>query len=344
MPLLSQHVHRYNTPYGIQSILDPYDDVLTLVESLTSIGYLLDIITQRHHLTMLEAKARAKTIIPHIRTAIQYIYQSTSGPQAVSFLPSYYAMLNLSKVYILLGQRHASLPSNRLHGIQYKGFAKDSQSILTEQVTLHTKGAFPLFYETLTGVPFRGQTQLSMSDVYPYIVDISAEYALATGKPSQLATVAFDLDLRVPGAVIPTAQLHPIEQAASIDLRKVKLLKDFQTQSRAPFVAVGPRMAMNDDHYVKLRDNLRPFLLYHSHDRYYTPLSSKRLLLPEELPIIVAFFHLSSIVRYKPEFLAKVKDSRYWPMLSAAQRHCVLKFMILFWSFMHQETLTLDHG
>jgi hypothetical protein len=62
----------------------------------------------------------------------------------------------------------------------------------------------------------------------------------------------------------------------------------------------------------------------------------------EELPIVLAFFHLSSVVRYKPEFLARLRDSRYWPVLMSMQTHCMNKLLLLFWSYVHRRTILFE--
>jgi len=80
-------------------------------------------------------------------------------------LPTYYAFLNLAKVYVLLGPKHADMPRQRFHGASYKGFEKNSQNLLTEEVELHERGALPLFYETVTRVPLGAGLRLKMSEV-----------------------------------------------------------------------------------------------------------------------------------------------------------------------------------
>ena len=42
----------------------------------------------------------------------------------------------------------------------------------------------------------------------------------------------------------------------------------------------------------------------------YASISRKRLLLPEEIPILSTFFHIANIGRYNPEFWKYLKNQR----------------------------------
>ena len=92
---------------------------------------------------------------------------------------------------------------------------------------------------------------------------------------------------------------------------------------------------------ASLRCNLRPAMLYgycyeNENVVQLVPESAGDLLLPEELPLICAFYHMSSVVRYNPDGLRKLRDSKYWPVLLALRRHGAYRFLMLFWSFMTQ--------
>ena len=63
-----------------------------------------------------------------------------------------------------------------------------------------------------------------------------------------------------------------------------------------------------------------------------TPIYGFRYHLPEEIPIYLAFFHMSSVVRYKPHLLSELKKSRYWSFFLAMERHCSFKMLLLFYN------------
>jgi len=73
----------------------------------------------------------------------------------------------------------------------------------------------------------------------------------------------------------------------------------------------------------------------------YTPVSGSNLLLPEELPILLAFFHLSNVVRYAPERLLKLHDSKASAVLQSLIRQGAYRFIELFWSYLNKKTYIL---
>jgi hypothetical protein len=341
---------RYPERQDIASSLDPITDLLGFLEYLTSKKYLLDVLNRTYRLNGRPAKDRAHQIIPHMRTAISFIKESLASEPLFSFLPAYYGILNLSKVYILLGPRHADLPSQRLHGVVRPVNEKDSQSILTEQLKLRSSGAFPLFYETLTGKQFPDRKRIAMREVYPFVSNIGAEYKLATGKENCIQ--AFKVDWRPnkkkKGHLNCILQLdRRTRDSREYEPRDFKALLQFKRDRADPDVFVGGVFPEGTDYNApNVRAQFNPVMIYDNlsdDDTFTTPACSKHLLMPEELPIFLLFFHMSSVVRYNPEFLFRTRDSQYWPMLSAARRHCLLKMLILAWSFVHKTNLSLKH-
>jgi hypothetical protein len=226
----------------------------------------------------------------------------------VAFLPTYYAVLNLLKIYILFGPHYAQLPANRWHGAKYDGYDKASHTLLTEKITVKKSGTIPLFYQTITGQPVRRDTPFCLSEIYPYLWDVSAEYQMASGYPSKIVQLVFDktkvanqerLQVTVfhyPGAGVPTP-------------RQLKALVGFQKNPSEPKILFSKPFVGTPPN---IRDHLKPYLLYqHMHGMSGCRVSSSHFVFPEEFPIALAFFHLSSVVRYKPEFLARLKDSKF---------------------------------
>ena len=332
---------RYAETYGIRTQLDPLGDLFTLVQGFASHDYLQGILHERHGLSTGDARLRAGVIAPHIKIAGDYIEQSQSGPRAVAFLPIYYAMLNLAKVYIATGPHHAALAANRWHGASYPGYGKDSQSLLTEAIDLKRGGTIPLLYTSITGQKIAHDRRIRMADVYPYALGISAEYGLATGAALPFASLHCSVQKSGAGDFIPSLKLRTLSGDA--ELRKLKLLKGYKSHPTEKNHFLGPKLPAAGEENESVRQTVRPFMLYiTAGGNPMTPLCAKHLLLPEELPLLLLFFHLSNVVRYKPEFMAKLADSKFWPVLCAAQRHCLLNFLILFWSHMHQRTLSIN--
>jgi len=324
-------------------MLDPLDDITNLVESMTASEYLSDVLVSEHGFHRKDANARAKMIIPHLKMSLSYLEQSKSGPSDVSFLPLYYALLNLSKCYILVGPHFNQLPSNRWHGAHYPVTAKDSQNLLTEFIVIHKGGAIPLLYKTITGKTISKNHNIYLSDIYPFIPDISVEYSLATKKPASLAVIEFSTEHNNLGQVVPCIKFIPRNATSVIPGKNIKIFLGLKQHPAKPDTYVDSAVNQGQDPFLNIKNKMRSYLLYPSDVAYSTPISNSNFLLPEEIPILLAFFHLSNVVRYKPEFFNKIRNSKHWPMISAAKRHSVLKFLTLFWSYVHNTTLFIEH-
>ncbi|MDP2951759.1 MAG: hypothetical protein Q8O76_00395, partial [Chloroflexota bacterium] len=100
---------------------------------------------------------------------------------------------------------------------------------------------------------------------------------------------------------------------------------------------------------ASLQACLRPPMLYEEIDQlvgsyHFVPSSGGKLLLPEELPLLCAFYHMSNVVRYDPDTLIRLMDSKYWPVLLALRRHGTYRFLLLFWSFVNQCSTSISGG
>ena len=327
---------------------DPFTDQVTQLGFLTSHDYVDELLNKIWGASTSSAKNRAPRIVAHMRGATEYLDQAMSGPPEVAFLPAYSAILNLLKVYILLSARHSELQANRYHGASYDVYAKDSRSILTEEIILRSKGAMPLVYEIITGSVLKDKSRVRLGDIYPYLADISAEWILASGKAPKLAFVDFSFEAPEEGRRRILARVELQQGSQNARLKDLQVLREFTKDPRRPaqFVARTSEPVSVPDS-VAIWRRVRPFLLYHPNPTVgasIVPVSSKKLQMFEELPIALAFYHLSSVVRYKPEFLARIRDSRFWPMMVSMQSHCLGKFISLFWSYVQKKTMVLTHA
>jgi hypothetical protein len=341
---------RYPVDVVVTSTQNGFSDVLDWLGFLSASDYLRDILVKVHGLTAPEAKRRASEIIPHVRIASGYIQQSLEGPRDLAFLPAYYSILNLSKIYVLLGPRHADLPKHRTHGVSYNANRKDSQTVLTEVIALHRSGVFPLFYETLTGRPMKpGRCELQLKAVLPCIVGTGFEYALATGKAVQMCALQFGI---VGNRLTATATaFHEIPDVPPTQppnariqcLQGFEPVPGFVPQALQLGQFSGEVVANPVDFSAEIRRQVRTYLFLRRHDQdsSWTLFGTRKIEFPEEIPIWLLFFYMSSIVRYKPEFFSRLKDSKYWPQLSAARLHAFLDFLLAFWSFVHRRNYFL---
>jgi hypothetical protein len=333
MPWKDIRFDRFSKVESVSTPLDPLGDVLNWLTYLTAHDFVTRQLCTIHSVPLNEAKKRATKIVPHAKDARALIHQGLDSPEEVAFLPLYYAILNLTKILILVGPRHAELSSHRWHGVAYDVASKDSQSLLTEFVTLKRGGAIALLYETLLGKAWQSDRRIQMKDVYPFMTDVSHEYRLASDRTSELATLQFE-DLSQPRKRIRLrVKILPYDDAKALSPRAIPGMHGFRpTSERNVFesrisIPVGKKWQEVFDGFFDRR-----FAYYSSGNRTLMPLRCSGFEFTEEFPIILAFFHMSSVVRYKPEFLYQLQESRWWPVVTTARRQCLYKFLLLFWS------------
>jgi len=336
-------LNRYKNINSASSYRDPLEDLIVSSEFLLSPEYLSDLLVSKHGVTAADARKRAVRIAAHVRLALAFLRQAFAGPPDAAFLPTYYALLNLAKVYILSSTKHQQLSQNRWHGASYDVFKKASHSLRTEVITLHQHGAISLFYEAITGLTIPKKLTIRIGDLYPYIQDVGSEWILAAGAQHVVRGATFWVITEQPskekrfralvGHRAGLRQLTVRNVPALIDVRhSATNAQEFVSKKSYPQTTADDEI---------LGAHVRTQLLYYnlSPKQSLVPTCPTGLLMFEELPILLVFFHLSSVVRYNPEFLARLRESRYWPVISSLRYHGVTEFMILFWSYMQQEQI-----
>lgn len=340
------------------SPLEPLDDLRDWIAGLRSESYTSDILAKVHGLA--DAREAAKEVRHYADAAIGFIDQAYSGPEDTSYLPLYYAALNLSKIYIVASGRRSAIPANRWHGASYNPTRATPSDLLKDSIFLSEKGILGLFYECLTGEKFAGELKrrrsprLRLSAIYPYIPGISIELGAAYNIKTALYVMSLGLNGK-PSEYFFEARLYdapPWHRLPFVDARGLglKLVSDKGSNPRVFHTKrqVFPSETAAGEYYASF---LKPCLIYESVNddpkafvQYGDPgpvvpviTSGSLRLLPEELPLWLALFHLSNVVRYRPELLARFRDSRAWTTILSLRRHGMYRFMVLFWSFLHRE-------
>lgn len=344
-------IRRYDNELPVSTPFDPLDDVLNWIRGLGSAGYASDILRHVHGFkSQHEIRESSRAMAMYSANACGLAEQAMHGPAETAFLPLYYSILNLSKIYVVLSGRRRLLSANQYHGASYNPSRKASRSLLTEEITLWKRGVLGLFYQALTGAPWTFKKHiLSMRNAYPYVLGTQFEYEQAFNSPSPIQTVDVrllkhrdknDYDLRI--------KTEPSRHPNGDKRSHLKLLSGFSRDGKDESVFVLSTRSQPDEARARsvLLSGFRRFLLYEYDYRLgqvglCTPLSNKTLLLPEELPIWLVFFHLSNVVRYNPEFLSRLMGLPSWPMLLALRKHAFFKFCLLFWSFLRQANVSL---
>ena len=339
---------RYDNFTSVTSPLDPLEDVTTWIAGLNSAEYVSDLLATVHNVRgASQIRQATKAVSLFARSALGLLEQAYSGATEYSFLPLYYAILNLSKIYLVANHRLDDLAKNKWHGATYNPQSKASHDLLTEQISLKVAGVFPMFYETLTGSRWtHNKKTLQIKEFIPYLRGASFEYSRAYKEesPFQFGRIMVEGQTGEPGFRL-TATLTPSPHPNANSIRHLKSITGLRADPNAPNTFRSQFVVADsiEDAMQKLTPGIRRFLLYESRINFLSrspqgaimPISNRQLLMVEEIPIWLTFFYLSNIVRYNPEFIDKLKDSKAWPILLALSKHCVLRFLILFWSYMH---------
>jgi len=344
-------IFRYDSLLPVHSPLDPIEDLICWISGLNSISYVSDILRIKHTMrNRTDIKNAAKQISVHAKTVIGFVEQAYSGTPEVSFLPLYYAILNLSKIYLICAGKQQDLLSNRHHGVIYPHDMNTGNELMSEIIKIYDRGVFPFFYKLLKNInTHRLEKHITCSYFYPFIRCVSYEYRQAYNQPYSFQDITLQIKKDNEGKYKLKAIFYQDENPP---IRSIKLLKGFTKvgESGKKLLYEGKKISANDDKdaYEKLLNDVRRFLIYDitfnpdtSPRAVVTPISSNKLLLPEEIPIWLAFYHLSNIVRYKPDHLLKFMDSKSWPVLLSLRKHAFLRFLICFWSFLQKQSTIL---
>lgn len=325
--------------------LDRYVEVKHWLSYMTAPDFVTDNLQKVHGVAAADAKARTKKIIPHAHDAIAFLDMVDSSPVETGFVPGYYAILNLLKICILASPLHAQLQAQRYHGARYEVDAKDSHSLLTDDITVMGGGAMAIYYKLLTGQGWGNNKRIKIGSLYGYLTDVSHEYTVATGKSPRQANLEMgSVATGRKGRIRICLTTDPRDGRSRLrprDVPGMKGMKAFGTKGNHFHSAKTYDEGMSTDDLLDAVYDRR-YLYYPDSRRSRLPLTGLGILPVEEVPIILTFFHLSSVARYKPEFLYKITGSKCWPMVSAHLRQGLYKYILLFWSHMNKRTFIVD--
>jgi hypothetical protein len=352
LPLL-----RFNGVAQINSHLDVLGDLLTFLRFCTAEEYVKDLLATVHGVPEPELDARARAVTSFVRASVDLAHDAFRATPELSFLPGYYSVLNALKVIILLRPLWGDLSANRHHGASYEGVKIDYPRLDDEEIKVREAGVIPLAHRTITGTALTPGL-IRIGDVYPFLSAIGAEYGLAYGREASLAGVA---------ALLRHHDLPNKTKEFSIELR-CHTGADIQKATALPpdIVRESPGSTGNQSLWTwgekspnaeqliaSFRAACRPALFHDiagsSHDwfsgtHFFTIVSLDRggLVLPEEIGLALFFFHLSNVVRYKPDQLYKARSTRIWPFAQAGSRHALFRALVLLWSHIHGKHLMLN--
>lgn len=334
------------------SDLDPIEDMLNMVSVLQSPGHVEDLLRGRHGFrNKVEIRRVAKKISLHAEMAVELAGQGLSSRPETSFLPLYYSLLNLNKIILLFLGYRQKLEKDRWHGAVFQ--PKSNRKLFFNQaIVVKQKGVVPLMYEAkLAGViPNRG-LPVRIMDIYRGISTIGAELKAVTGMqgmvfPHHGRIVRDDANghyIQVDFVLRDQRWLQPPRAdslAAYSGLRLSHDIEETPIYRSQRFHGTFPDAIEHLLPLVKqqlLSDRYNDDLGWYSH----TPLSKRKHVFNEDINILLAFFHLSNVVRYNPENLNEIMKSKYWLLLLALRKHGYLRALKLFWTDVMKEAFDI---
>lgn len=337
---------RYDDFRAAVTPLDPIEDASSWIASLRSQEYTSDVLRVVHEFKRnADIKRLARTIQTYSDNALSFLHQAYSGRARVSYLPLYYAILNLSKITILSNGLEKQLLDQRYHGAAYKPQSKDSHGLLTDTVQIHSGGALPLLYRSLVGEAVGFSKRLfNLRQFYPLVTGIQHEFSQAFKLPDPRQIFKIEIVKLNNGRYVLEAKGNNCKHPNANKLRYLKALREFKSVSRNIFRSPSVAAINANEAAIDLCKYLRRELFYEptlnlERDMITginLPISSSNFLMPEEIPIWIAFFHISCVVRYKPEFLDRLENSKCWPVLLVLRKHAIFRYLMLFWSNFHK--------
>ena len=371
-------VYRYNEISRLSTTLDPLSDVISWIRGLRSTEYVMDLLREKHSLRRKQLLTKsARSISAHADIAINLIDQALSGDPRISYLPIYYAILNLSKILVVANGLVNDLEDQRHHGVYWSGQSTTAHSLFTDHITLSGSGTFPLLYQSLTGglwprvrkidkngdPYFTHHRIVQLRNIYPYIPSVSHEFSLAHGDADSNFSVFCHIVEKSQDTHYLDVQFFNPGVGTEYSRREFRLLKGLIHRGDATYRSQYLANSTMDDAQSALLTDFPRYLLYDSYNlfvqeviikartsEYYaslitstTPRSTSDLLLPEEIPLFLVFFHLSNVVRYDPERIFRLFDSRCASLLESLVHHGVYRYMIITWSYLMQCSILLSN-
>lgn len=340
----SLNIQRYQELHEIVTPLHHLDDALDMVAFLTSNEFVVEKLSMIHRKSLPDAKALAKRIVPHAALALEYARLSLNAAAEVAFLPSYYAVLNLAKVCCLAGSVSNEFDLHMSHhGITYSSRGKASQQLMTETVTMYPKGALTLFYKTLTGRVITTRRKIAVGEVYQFVPGVSAEVEMITNQKPDFCRMAFDGEIEGKNLTLKAQVTQNAGAFFTGNVRCIPPLTGFKKVPAEPgtFLRRVPVPSGASDLMGIARSVIRTEFLLPRFTSAVAYVQKAAFPMPEEFAAALAFFHMSSVCRYNPEFLERLRLSMAWPLLLALRRHSLFDFLIKTFSFFLQKNVRL---
>jgi len=343
-------IYRYgNQPHIVHTRGNPLDDYISLISSLRGKSVIADYLRNKHSFTdASEIEATSRAISSHLEYALILLDSGLKQPAEISFLNLYYAMLNLAKIMIHFGGKGKQLAGERWHGAFYRNDTNTRPSIIADNINIGKNGAILLLNEVIHGSRTLIQEKvINIVDIYSNILAIGYELSHIT----KVEDGHINIDIDIVSVSTDEHRLqfinHERPNGLTLDLGKIHAVNGFGQNPAAGNVFVSPTIRDPSRELAKerlIKSYVRRELLITGADptTQFSCVSAYRdsqYYFSEEIAVLLAYFHLSSLVRYNPEQLELYRDSMQWMLIMGLKQNGVLTFLENFWNYVNKQDI-----
>lgn len=325
---------RYQKENLITTRLDVLEDTMNYLSFFKSLDFTDDILYRVHNITdSRERKILATYIKEHVWLSIDLANQAFNSKEELSYLPLYYSCLNLIKAHLLFMNKRSELNRNLKHGMSYreKWMKRD---FFNEEISFFKCGAVPLYYRTISGntITNKEEIKISIKDIYSKIRNLTAEYSMVSiDYPVILELKSWMTHIN--GQNFMSFYNHSSYYKDLPNTRMVQSIQNVSLSKDKKYYLSKNIISNQNDIDRFIESNINKYYInnfycdvckeYH----LYTSVSWKKHVFNEDLSVILAYFHLSNVIRYNPMHYKKIINSKYNPLITALRKHGYFTFI-----------------
>lgn len=291
-----------------------------------------------------------------IRQARNYYNAAKALHYRSSSLLYYYSFLNLVKAYLILNTPDKIIGKKIFHGLS---FIKDNLKFSKQRIKVSRNGVFPIFHKSDTGNSLPNNTTLNIVNLFSYCHEIGYQYQSGKFGLSKIipcyCALAINNALKNSWTIVAIQFFDRIipyksiikcfeEYFEEIDFSKDISGEIFQIQGwnhgkYRYYQSKNPKPLKPDgkSFQIEIPEELKLALNKVFNGNYYPDdydfvislpyLPNKQLQMNEPLAIYSIMFYLGSLVRYKPEYLEKLLQTKPAWLIESFVRTCPLTFL-----------------
>ncbi len=282
-----------------------------------------------------------------VRQAKSYYSSAKTLHYRSSSLLYYYSFLNLVKAYLLLIQPQRIMDQKIHHGLTYDIPTTNTDFQL--EIIGVRRGAFPMFYEAQIAIAISTATgsSLNIVNLLGYPTEIASQYhlagygdlntlpsiaAIAIDRPNNQSWIIFGIPATSSLNGFLSLHVNFLNNYQEVQINKdlLRLVFDisvpelstfrfFQEITTTPTLAASSGVVDSTVPVQKIINDLNPYYSSHYFDDnrdldivipYTDTINITPMPINEVLAIYAAMFYLSSLVRYRPDYLEALLNTK----------------------------------